>query len=133
MKLYTRAESIVQINGHMSSPFRVQCGVRQGCPLSMHLFELCLDTLINLLTTRLRFHRRFQRTAVVAYADDVIIFVQTPDDIPALEEAILTYAKATGAVLNVNKSKALAIGGWDERLRIMGIPYCADLRILGLL
>jgi len=33
--LYGNAKSVMQVNGHISTPIPTQCGVREGCPLSM--------------------------------------------------------------------------------------------------
>jgi hypothetical protein len=46
----------------------------------------------------------------VAYADDVTIFVTFAADFAIIEEAILLYEQASGARLNIRKSKALAVG-----------------------
>jgi hypothetical protein len=66
--MYTEASSMVQVNGHLSAPFPIQCSVRQGCPLSMTLFTLCIKPLIYLLE-KLRgilVNWRQRKTAVVA-------------------------------------------------------------------
>jgi hypothetical protein len=44
--MYTKALSVVQINGHMSGPLPIGCSIRQGCPLSMALFAQCINPLI---------------------------------------------------------------------------------------
>jgi hypothetical protein len=41
--MYTDLTSSFKINGHLSSPIPINCSIRQGCPLSMLLFALCLD------------------------------------------------------------------------------------------
>ena len=41
--MYEGATSSVQINGHISSSIPIQCSIRQGCPLSVQLFALCLN------------------------------------------------------------------------------------------
>jgi hypothetical protein len=40
--LYTNAAASVQTNGSMAGHIPIQCAVRQGCPLSMILFALCI-------------------------------------------------------------------------------------------
>jgi hypothetical protein len=47
--LYNKAISSVSINGHISSPFPIRCSIRQGCPLSVMLFTICLDPFLRLL------------------------------------------------------------------------------------
>jgi len=110
------AASSVQINGHVSGPIPIHSSVRQGCPMSMLLFVLCVDLLLRILDQKLpgiRIGKRARKTVAVAYADDITIFVTTPTDIPVINEAIQCYVKVTGARLNTRKSKALAVRGWS--------------------
>ena len=48
-----------------------------------------------------------------------------------LQENLHIYEEATGAEINMVKSRALAIGGWDETKKIMNIQYHEEIRILG--
>jgi hypothetical protein len=76
--LYEGATASVQINGHISSPIPIKCSIRQGCPLSMQLYDLCLNPLLCMLDEKLngiRLRHRSKKTTVVAYADDVTILV----------------------------------------------------------
>jgi len=110
--MYEGAASSAQINGHIAGPIPIQCSVRQGCPMSMILFALCVDPLLRILEQKLpgiHIGKRANKTVVVAYADDVTIFVTSPTDLPVIHDAIQCYEKATGARLNTRKSKALAV------------------------
>jgi len=114
--MYEEAASSVQINGHVSGPIPIHSSVRQGCPMSMLLFVLCVDLLLRILDQKLpgiRIGKRARKTVAVAYADDITIFVTTPTDIPVINDAIQCYDKVTGARLNTRKSKALAVRGWS--------------------
>jgi exonuclease III len=133
--MYDNATSVVQINGHLSQPIPIQSGVRQGCPLSMLLFALCINPLLCYLDdhlTGIRVQRSQRKTTVVAYADDVTILVASQADVATIREAINCYEKATGATLNVKKSNALAVGTWDTTNEILGIPYSDQIKILGI-
>jgi len=89
---------------------------------------LCmLDDKLNTNTTR----SRTKRTTVIAYADDVTIILRSQEEIPVVQEALRCYASASGARLNIQKSKALALGSWNTSHSILGIPYHDDLKILG--
>ena len=132
--MYNHAHSSIHINGHTTGPILIQCSVRQGCPMSMLLFALLLNPLLTLLDQKImgiRIGRRM-RTTVVAYADDITLFVTSPADIPGVREAIQTYERATDASLNIRKSKALVAGSWDVAIDMMGISYCTDINILGI-
>jgi len=52
--VYGNATSVIQVKGHISAPIPTQCGVRQGCPLSMIIFVLCLKPSLYYLDERLR-------------------------------------------------------------------------------
>ena len=67
----------------------------------------------------------------MAYADNITLLVTNPKDIPALAETLRRYEKATGASLNIRKSKAMAAGSWNTTVTMMDIPYCTEMTILG--
>jgi hypothetical protein len=108
--MYEGATSSVQINGHISSSVPIKCSIRQGCPLSMQLFVLCLNPLLCVLDEKLngiRLRCRSKNTTVGAYADDVTTFVTSPADIELIQEAVTCYQAASVAGLNIEKSKAM--------------------------
>jgi hypothetical protein len=61
----------------------------------------------------------------------VTIFVTSPTDIPKIQEALKCYEGASGAKVNIGKSRAIAIGPWDTSVRIMDIPDHTEAKILG--
>jgi hypothetical protein len=75
--------------------------------------------------------RHSRKTAVVSYADDVTVFLTSPQDVLAIRDAIRHYEQATGAKINNIKSKALAIGPWDTSINILNITYGTESKILG--
>jgi hypothetical protein len=95
----------------------------------MPLFAMCLNPLLRTLENlaRIQIGRLQVKTTVVAYADDVT----SPTDIPKIQEALHCFEEASGATVNIGKSRALAIGPWDTSLRIMDIPYHSEANILG--
>jgi len=127
------ATASIQIKGHRSSPIPIRSSVRQGCPISKQLFAVCLNPLLCTLEnnlTGIQIGRRRIKTTVVAYADDVTIFVTSPTDIPKIQEALHCFEEASGAKVNIGKSRALAIGPWDTSVQIMDIPYRTEAKIL---
>jgi hypothetical protein len=79
----------------------------------------------------IRLRCRSKKTTVVAYADDVTIFVTSPAGIQLIQEAVTCYQAASGARLNMEKSKAMTIGSWDTSTDIMGTQYHTAIKILG--
>ena len=131
--IYNNPTSSVQVNGYRSYPFPIKSSIRQGCPLSVILFAMCLNALLLTLDNSLhglRIGRHRARASVVAYADDVTISITGPTDKPKLQEAIHCYEAASGARVNFPKSRAIAFGSCEKSLEIMNIPYSDTATIL---
>jgi hypothetical protein len=62
---------------------------------------------------------------VVAYADDVTVFLTTP------QEAIQQYEKLSWAQINLRQSTAIPLGTSDTKYPILNIPYRSGPTILG--
>jgi hypothetical protein len=111
--IYADATTTLILNGHKSSPIRVQSGVRQGCPLSILLFVLCINTLLINLDKKVKgvyIRHNSARTTAIAYADDITIIVTKPEEIDTIKDTLHDYMQATGAHINVNKLHAFALG-----------------------
>jgi hypothetical protein len=134
MGLYHNATSEIQINGFTSGCFPIKRSIRQGCPLSMILYDLCINPLIHNLEEGLpgiRIGSGRIGTTTVAYADDVTLLLTDQNEIQTLQEILNSYEKASGSLINTDKSKALPVGGWDTVRKVMDIDYheeCWDSR-----
>ena len=98
--LYDQANASVQLNGSLAGSIPIRSGVRQGCPLSVALYALCLHPFVRALEDSLpsiKIGRNSQQGPVIAYADDVTVFVTNPGDFHAIQQAIKLYERATGA------------------------------------
>ena len=131
--MYEGATSSIQINGHQYGPIPVRCAVRQGCPMSMALYTLGLHQLLKVLEQKLpglRMGNQAHHTSVIAYADNVTIFVTSIADFPITEEVFHLFERSSGARLNPRKSKAIAVGRWCTRKTVLGIDYHTHATIL---
>jgi hypothetical protein len=96
---------------------------------------MCIVPLIRTLAKTLQpivIGRSGNHPAILAYADDITITLQSPGDIPKIQRTLERYGAASGARINVRKSKALAVGTWDSSINIMGINYQESVKILGI-
>jgi len=95
---------------------------------------LCLNLLIRTFEqnlTGIQIGSRRTKATVVAYADDVTVFVTSPTDIPKYKMHLLTcYAAASGARVNIEKSKAIIFGTCDTSTKNMDIPYHTETTTL---
>ena len=131
--MYENATTSLQINGAMAGPIPIQSAIRQGCPLSMALYVLCLHPLLHALQDRLTgvsIVERGQRISVIDYADNITVFLSNVEDIEKVHLAIRIYEQATWAQLNPNKSRALAVGGWTEPITPLGIELFQQVKYL---
>jgi len=90
-------------NGHHYGPIPIRCAVRQGCPMSMALYALCLHLfrpLLELQLPSIRIGRHSRPTSVVVYAHYVIIFVTPAADFTIIEEAVQLIERASSSVIN---------------------------------
>ena len=132
--IYEGASSTIVLNGMQSKPISIECGVRQGCPLSSILFAICINPLLTTLDAKLqgiKLSQRSKKIAVIAYADDVTIILRHPHEINVVQSTLNDYSKSTGAKLNYRKSQALALGSWPKHATTMGINYENEIKILG--
>ncbi|XP_074300422.1 uncharacterized protein LOC141631683 [Silene latifolia] len=106
----------VLFNGAPLQQFRPQCGLCQGDPLSPYLFILCMEVLsANVykaqqegLLKGIKLSRNSEALTHLFFADDSIFFLHDKNDSVVQLKGILSrYCKASGQVLNDNKSGVL--------------------------
>ena len=119
--LYTQPSATILVNGFFSTPISLSRGVRQGCPLSAPLYVLVAETLAcrlraDLSLTGLRLPLSPSSAALVSqYADDTSLLCTSDEEITAVFSIYADYECATGAKLNLEKSKGLWCGSWRNR------------------
>ncbi|KAG1039975.1 hypothetical protein G6F43_012394 [Rhizopus delemar] len=150
ISLFFSTKISININGFLTDPFVAQRGLRQGDPLSPLLFNIAFDPFLRLISTDLTFHGfSFSTTSdgsydvssngngfsdelpdnnappppvkILAYADDVLVLVNSPSDFSRLQWAVDVYTSASNALLNYNKTQAFSLSGqpqstWQEFL-----------------
>lgn len=118
----------------MAGPISIQSDIRQGCQLSTVLYALCLQPFLRSLVEtvpRIRIGQRKRYAPVIAYAEDVMVFVIQPAAFTQIQQALRRYELVTGASLKPQTSKALAVGTWKELATILGIEFHDRVNILG--
>lgn len=147
-KLYTDIYSSVIINACVTEPFPVTRSVRQGCGLSPGLFGLCIETLANRVRQNLIIRGiptpdpNCSDVRVSLYADDTTILVQDGRSAVEVIKVFRQYSEATGAQLNLEKSRACIMAGnpdlsawppelkFEDQLKILGIHFGTEAQTL---
>ena len=116
-------------------------GIRQGCPLSMLLFGIVLEALIqkiekNNLVHGIQFGRSIN-LKIQACADDVTFYVTDKRSLDAIMEEVKIFGLYSGQRLNEKKLKVIAYGSTVYNDLMTSIPYRDYLKtkinILGIL
>ena len=121
--LYCDIESGVMNNGWMSECFKIERGVRQGCPLSPYLFVLSVEVLASAIRSDQHIKGisvNQKEIKLSQYADDTTLILDGSKD--ALEtslDVIGKFSKISGLRLNNKKTEALWIGSKARSQDIM--------------
>ena len=69
---YKDTYAFIGMKNGISTKFKIDRGVRQGCPLSALIFNLCLEPLLQRIQ-KSKYIKSKQQTKCIAYADDITI------------------------------------------------------------
>jgi hypothetical protein len=120
--LYTGAETLVIINGVLSSRYTVTRGVRQGDPLSCLLFDIAIEPLACMLRgshlAGIRVNRCEDRMLTSLFTDDTSVVLGPNDKYEDLEKILVTWTKASRGKFNLPKTVIIPIGPPEYRKRV---------------
>jgi Reverse transcriptase (RNA-dependent DNA polymerase) len=113
--------------------------VRQGCPLSMFLFVIYIEPLIQMINSNTA-GTMLQQNAFkcMAYADDINFILTSDEEADQIFDGIDIFCKESNAKLNFQKSSFMRINNCaigpqliEERdcLKILGFTLFSDLKI----
>lgn len=108
--LYKDASVMLKVGGGLSRPVAVLRGIRQGCPLSGMLYSLAIEPLLCKLRKTLQGITVEKPIKLVAYADDVTIFIKNERDVSVLMETLKIYENASTARVNWEKCEGFFCG-----------------------
>lgn len=138
--LYTDILSQVEVNGHLTEPFEVKRGVRQGCSLSPMLYVLFMEPFANKVRedkniVGLKMPGTKDQVKISQYADDTNIVITTLRSGYNVFKLIDLFGMASGSKLNLDKSWGIWLGKWKNRSdKPFGIQWTNDSRkICGIL
>ena len=138
---YHNTESCILNNGWSSDFFKLERGVRQGCPLSPYLFILCVE----ILAETMRKNKNIkgisidgQEIKISQYADDTTLILDGSSvSFTTALQILNLFSEISGLRLNNRKTEAMWIGaniGKEENLKPQkGFKWVNDkVRALGI-
>ena len=135
--LNTDRLACVKNGGHISKPFLMTNGVRQGCPISPQLFLLVVELLAQKLKQDeniigLNPHEADTPTKILQYCDDTSLFLHNLEDMKISISHLNGFAKFSDLLLNLNKSYALSVTGDHFNIGELNIQLLDSVKILGI-
>ncbi|CAG8649630.1 12645_t:CDS:2 [Ambispora leptoticha] len=119
--LFSTQQAHITANGHISEPFKVERGVRQGDPLSLLLYILAFNPLLIALQQNLRgIHINNQDFKLAAYADNLTIGISSITDWDSFINIINKYERASNAKINKHKSILILLTENARRIQLRG-------------
>lgn len=128
----------IKVQGHVSkTPFPVNSGTRQGCPLSPLIYAVVAD-LYNMAVIKdkgfVGHHTRTNNfVKISAYADDTAVHIANRGDLERYKKHLFDYSLASGGVTNFNKSEGIPLGAWKHLRVDLGIKTRKSVEYLGIL
>ena len=110
--------SSIGYNGWISESFKIERGIRQGCPFSALAFIVGLE----LLAIKIRNNQNIQGInfrgtgdiiriiKILLYADDVTLLLKDRNDLRLVLQILETFRKISGLTINRNKTEAMWLG-----------------------
>ena len=112
-EFYARGTTVIKVNGEISDPIPVKRGVRQGDPMSVHLFNAVIDwaleSLDPMLGIRLGDGVHLNH---LAFADDIGLLARTPVGAQSQIDSIADHLAKSGLEISAGP------GGKSASLRI---------------
>uniref|UniRef100_A0A8D0XID0 RNA-directed DNA polymerase n=2 Tax=Sus scrofa TaxID=9823 RepID=A0A8D0XID0_PIG len=105
--IYDKPTANIILNGEKLKAFSLKSGTRQGCPLSLLLFNIVLEVLATAIrqTKEIKgIHIGREEIKLSLYTDDMILYIENPKvSTPQCLELINKFRKVAGYKINIQK------------------------------
>ncbi|GBM04006.1 Retrovirus-related Pol polyprotein from type-1 retrotransposable element R2 [Araneus ventricosus] len=117
--IYSNSSTKILSDGGLTKDIPVLSGVKQGCPISGLIFDMCIDPIIRGVQAENRSHK------ILAFADDLCLLANSPEELQLSLSFVNASLKRLGLALNPSKSVALHVSGRNP-VGVRNSPFFID-------
>jgi hypothetical protein len=108
--IYDKPIANIILNGEKLKTFPLKSGTRQGCPLTLLLFNIFLEILARTIRQEEEIkgiHIGKETVKISLFANDMILYLEDPkNSMQKLPDSINSYSRVAGYKINLQKSLA---------------------------
>lgn len=105
--IYTKCSAKIRLD-RVGEPFRIECGVRQGDPISPKMFTAVLEQVFRKMDwARFGLNIDGERLTNLRFADDIVLFAKNPDDLKEMIQQLAHESREVGLQINHSKTKII--------------------------
>lgn len=111
MSCVSSVKHSILVNGSPTEFFHPKCGIRQGDPLSLYLFLLCMEAFSSLINVEVSkgtwkpFKINSCSFSHLLFVDDVLLFsAVNPSSLAAVKCCLDSFLACSGLMVNYDKS-----------------------------
>ena len=105
--IYEANQIQAKINGVLTEPINVGCGIRQGDSLSPLLFNIIMDEIIGNVRLLKGYSMGDQEITILCYADDAVLVAENENDLQRLLHRFNCTAKSLNMIISTQKTKCM--------------------------
>ena len=118
-KLFKDFKCSVQIAGKLSDSFQAQQGIHQGAPMSMFLYEIACNQLLNELNSSIYGASIYNcKLACPSFADDITLLAVSEEAIQQLVNIAYKFSKKWRYSYNPEKCKVIVFGKTRKNVNV---------------
>ena len=115
--MYSDIVSQVQVNGALTEEIMILRGIRQGCPLSMLLFVIAIESLTRSIKTDTQIKSPYQDMPIQQYADDLSTITSDVESQNRAKKKVEYFCTHSGLEINQKKTYILHNNLTHQELR----------------